>query len=193
MAVIGLGLSIAGCATVPSTCRKLEGVATEWSREDGRPILQGYRYRDEPSRVRHLHCLADQGAQDAQLQLARRYETGDGVAPDPGRAARLYRRAATTIPPATAVYSPPVRLGGSGQVMLLRNPNARPGLAEAKYRLGRMMLEGRGVERDERRGLSLIDEAARQGHPEAQRWLLERRVREEDSGATAVSGEARSV
>lgn len=38
-----------------------------------------------------------------------------------------------------------------------------PGNAEAKYRLGHMLIEGRGIARDADRGRQLIAEAERQG------------------------------
>ncbi|WP_404338980.1 tetratricopeptide repeat protein [Sphingomonas sp. MMS12-HWE2-04] len=101
------------------------------------------------------------------LELGKRYEEGLGVSQDPSRAAALYLKAATAIPATTPIYSPPVRRGGSGRVMFLTNPHAGPGLAEAKYRLGRLYLHGRGVKPNSDRGNALIREAASQGYAPA--------------------------
>jgi len=171
--MMAAALSFQGCATIPEACRNVTGVSPRVVERAGRPVVIGYDYADEASRIGHLHCLAEQGVQNAQLELALKYETGDGTPRDLQRAARLYERAAVTIPRSMTIYSPPVRLGGTGTVLFLDNPNARTGSAEAQYRLGRMLVEGRGVARDGRRGTAMIGEAARQGHREAQRWIRE--------------------
>jgi hypothetical protein len=157
-----------GCASVPDSCRNLVGVRPVLLHAANKAIIMDYVYADEPSRVRHLHCQADEGIQAAELELGRRYEMGTGVAQDLAWAASLYDKAARAVPKQTAIYSPPVKLGGSGQVMFLSNANARPGSAEAKYRLGLMYIEGRGVKMDMRHGQNLLKEAAAQGHKEAQ-------------------------
>jgi TPR repeat protein len=118
--------------------------------------------------LQSLQCHAARGDRASQVALARRLETGDGIASDPKRAADLYRAAATAVPSSTAIYSPPVRKGGQGQMMFLTNPNASLGSAEALYRLGRMYIDGRGVESDPSRGRAMIRQAAEQGFPEAQ-------------------------
>lgn len=123
-----------------------------------------------------LHCLADLGRRDAMIELGRRYEDGSGVAPDYKRAAALYGQAAAAIPPTTAIYSPPVKKGGNGRMIFLNNPNASPGSADAKYRLGRLFLTGRGVKLDQERGWKLIGEAAEQGSTDAARTLAERKA-----------------
>jgi hypothetical protein len=130
-----------------------------------------HSYSDHALPVALLHCLADQGRRDAQLELARRYEFGEGVAPDLAVAVQLYERAAMDAPGTNAIYSPPVHPGGSGRVLLLGNRAARAGSADARYRLGLMLIEGRGVARDLRRGRSLMERAAGAGHSAAQQWL----------------------
>lgn len=167
----GAGALLAGCASTTSPCRDLTGAEPRLSSAGGRTFIAGYDYADDASRVRHLHCRAAQGAQDAELELARRYEEGEGVAADPAKAAALYARAAASAPVAAAIYMPPARIGGSGRVLRVDNPSTRNGLPEARFRLGRMLLDGRGVEPDPRRGRAMIEEAARGGHDEAQRWL----------------------
>lgn len=122
-----------------------------------------YTYADEAMRLPHLQCRADQGDRTAMVELARALETGSGVARDDSHAAALYEKAAQDRPTSTSIYSPPVRLGGAGQVMMVPNADGGPGNAEAKYRLGHMLIEGRGIARDADRGRQLIAEAERQG------------------------------
>lgn len=110
-----------------------------------------------------LECRASTGDKLAAFELGQRYELGDGVKRDPRRAAKLYKQAATFTSGTTYVYSPPVGKGGRGTVIPVRTGPDRPGLAEAKYRLGVMYLEGRGVRFDFPRGRKLIEEAAAQG------------------------------
>jgi TPR repeat protein len=154
-----------GCATprLPPSCTGLEGVrAIPVANAEGAVTLT-YTYADEALRPRHLQCRADQGERMAIVQLARAYEMGMGVPQDAARAVSLYEQAVQDRPKYTSIYSPPVRLGGSGQMLLLPNPNGGPGDAEAKYRLGRMLIDGRGVARDEARGRALTDAATEQG------------------------------
>lgn len=166
-----LGASLAGCASIPDSCRDLSGVRPVLASGEKGTLISHHEYASETRRVAHLHCLADQGAQSAQVELAGLYEIGQGVVLDPERAARLYERASTAVPPTTAIYSPPVKLGGTGRVIFLNNPNTTPGSAEAKYRLGLMLLKGKGVDRDVARGRSLIEDAAGLGHAKARGWL----------------------
>lgn len=163
--VVG-ALSLGACASMPKSCRGLSPPKYE-TRElaDGRTVI--VPVRSGPETVPELQCRADQGVRDAQVALAKRFETGDGVARDLARAVKLYEQAATGVPTNTAIYSPPVKLGGSGRVILVPNPNAGPGSAEAQYRLGRLLIEGRGVPRDAERGRSLIERSAKQGYAPA--------------------------
>lgn len=144
---------LAGCASTFDECRSLDRSSVSQS-----PITS-------ITSATHgaLTCRAGRGDKAAQLELAKRFEMGNGVSVDLERAANLYRSAASAIPAKTAIYSPPVKVGGSGSIFLYDNPNATGGLAEARYRLGRMYLAGRGVPRDEARGKRLIEEAAREG------------------------------
>lgn len=93
-----------------------------------------------------------------------RAEAGEGVARDDVRAAVLYENAAQDRPAFNSIYSPPVRLGGSGQVMMIPNADGGPGDAEAKYRLGQMLVEERGIGQDVARGQKLIEAARQQGY-----------------------------
>lgn len=143
-----------GCATAPpEACRALAKPAAAEADID------------------RLRCRAALGLQSAEVELARRYEIGDGVPQDLARAAAMYERAAADVASTMPIYSPPVRRGGSGSVIMVRNPNAQTGSPEARFRLGLMLLEGRGVDADPRRGRRLIERAARAGHAEAVKWL----------------------
>ncbi|MFN3727338.1 MAG: tetratricopeptide repeat protein [Allosphingosinicella sp.] len=166
-----LALAAAGCASIPESCRDMSGVTPYLIDVGGRAVLADWTYADEGARLRHLHCRAERGEQAAQLELGRSYEAGDGLAPDLARAADYYRQAAAAIPPRTPIYSPPVRPGGSGQVIWVSNANARPASPEAQFRLGLMLVEGRGVARDEARGRGLIADAAKAGFYPARHWL----------------------
>jgi|GEM_PF-1082605 TPR repeat protein len=78
---------------------------------------------------------------DPAIAAALRYEQGDGVARNPGRAAEMYCAA------------------------------AHLGNADAAYRLGWMYAEGDGVERDDRQAAALFQRAAALGHGPAARKL----------------------
>lgn len=166
IALMGTALGLGACATTPKSCRALpaSGPAT-LSLPNGRNVVVANRL-DQAS-VAELQCGADQGLQAAQVALGRLYETGDRVPRDVARAAALYERAAASTPPTTAIYSPPVTVGGRGQMLFLANPNAGPGLAEAQYRLGRLLIEGRGIPQDVERGRAMMKRAAKQGYSPA--------------------------
>lgn len=109
-----------------------------------------------------VQCRAGRGDKSAQLELGKAYETGAGVGQDFGRAAELYRAAATSVSGTTYVYSPPV--GRSrGQVIPIRTGADQAGLAEAKYRLALLHRAGRGVKLDRARADELFVEAVKQG------------------------------
>lgn len=164
-----LALSLlTGCATpkVPASCAGLRGVGAVPITDASGVTRIRYTYADETVRVPHLQCRADQGQRSAMIELARALETGEGVTHDDVRAAALYEKAAQDRPAFTSIYSPPVRLGGPGQVVMIPNPDGGPGDAEAKYRLGQMLVEGRGIGQDVTRGQELMAAAQRQGfHP----------------------------
>jgi TPR repeat protein len=100
------------------------------------------------------------GSTEAAAVLANSLVTGDyGVVADPQDGiARLEQLAAGG--PTTA----PVNDIGEQQ-------EAAFGQAEAKWRLGRLLLDGRHVQRDEQRGKMLIESSAAGGNPDAKCWL----------------------
>lgn len=159
--VLPLLMVIAGCATPssPPSCVGLRGVGAVPITDAAGVTRIRYTYADEAVRLPHLQCRADQGDRTAMVELARALETGSGVVRDDSRAATLYEKAAQDRPTFTSIYSPPVRLGGAGQVMMIPNTDGGPGNAEAKHRLGHMLVEGRGIARDPERGRQLIAEA----------------------------------
>ena len=175
-AVLGVpaAVALAGCATrPPESCRTVPRVDLREANGPKPLVVRRDDHSNDPMHVAHLRCHAELGVQSAEIELARRYETGNGVPLDFARAATLYRRAAADIPRTTPLYSPPVRPGGSGRVILVQNPNARTGSAEARYRLGLMLIEGRGIAPDARRGRQLVERAAASGHAAARQWLAE--------------------
>lgn len=111
-----------------------------------------------------LQCRAWSGEKLAQLELGRRFETGDGVAVDLKQAAHFYRVAAQDISGTTYVYSPPVGKRGRSMVLPLRTGIDQPGLAEAKYRLGLMYRDGRGMNANPQKAGRLISESRAQGY-----------------------------
>ncbi len=156
LAVLGIGaLTLSACVGTPKSCRPF---AAQFP-----PIVPAQ------ATVSQLQCAADLGMQNGIVELGKRYEAGIGVQTDLKRAVALYTRAAAAVPPTTAIYSPPVRVGGSGQMIFLPNSNSGPGSADAQFRLGQMLIEGRGVSRDVERGRKLIERAAAQGFSPAQR------------------------
>lgn len=157
-AIVLLGCSNCASVTVPGDCTDFLA-----SSSHGFDQYSSAREGKTHAPVEQLNCLALSGERRAQLELGKRYELGLGVERDDERAAELYEAAAADIPKQTAIYTPPVRLQGRGQTMLIENPNAGDGLAEAKYRFGRMLIEGRGIDRDRRRGEKLQREALEMG------------------------------
>jgi len=169
-AIMGTGILLNGCVSVPKSCRGLAPPRYIAEVRDGIVVPRRAEILGEDP-LRRLQCEADRADPTAMVALGLRYETGDGVPQDARRAAELYERAAADIPATTAVYSPPVRLGGNGQMLFLNNPNAGPGLAKAKFRLGLLYMNGSGVARNETRGRSLIETAAALGDAEAQQYI----------------------
>lgn len=170
MAAVAL---LGGCATKPpASCSGLGPVtfAVSDTADGTRTATPVYPERED--RIARLTCETDRGDQAAARELASMYETGVDVPRDEARAAALYGRAAATVASVTQVYAPPVRLGGSGSVMILPNPGATRGNPEAQYRLARMYLDGRGVSVDPERARSLLAQAADQNHAAAGEMLL---------------------
>ncbi len=108
-------------------------------------------------------CGASRGDKLSQLALAKAYENGTGVAQDFTRAAELYRAASSYSSGVTYIYSPAVG-NARGQVIPVKTAPDQPGLPEADYRLGLMYRLGKGVDRDEKRALDLIERSVKRGY-----------------------------
>lgn len=89
------------------------------------------------------HARAARGDAEAQLQMAMRYATGDGVTQNDAEAAKWFAKA------------------------------AKAGLAEGQYHYGLVLLEGRGVVQDYKAAFAWMEKPARRGHPLAQYRLGE--------------------
>lgn len=140
---------------------------------DGARLSNGKRFALSSSSeaaaksIDELTCAADRGDPSAQLALGVRYETGDGVPADPARAARLYARAERTIALLVTLNSPPTRSGRFGMTRPSGNRPPPLALAEARYRLGRLYWDGRGVKQDRGYGRRLLIEAGQQNYEPA--------------------------
>ena len=99
----------------------------------GIPLAAGMANGD----LQWLAERAQSGDKYAQLELAKRFEQGHGVEPDPCRALRLYRLAAASAGGQTAIYAPAVR-GAAGTVIPIDLGPRQSGLAEAKIEMDRI-------------------------------------------------------
>jgi hypothetical protein len=154
-------LASAGVAAPPTSCSG----ATRLS--DGKNFALSSSKEAAGKSLDELTCGADRGDPSAQLALGVRYEKGEGVAADPARAARLYAAAERTITRLVTLNSPPVRSGKFGVTRMSGNRPLPIALAEARYRLGRMYLDGRGVKADRGYGRRLLMDSARQDYAPA--------------------------
>ncbi|MBK2451742.1 tetratricopeptide repeat protein [Escherichia coli] len=176
--VISSSALLAGCMTSTiDNCSSIPGVTTT-AQEIGRnggvvSLKMNHEYDSEATEIAHQMCDSDRGNSVSQLELGKRYESGRGVEVDLKKAAELYRSAAISSDGRFTTYSPPATLGGTGQVTTF-NGSPRVGLPEARYRLGLMYLDGRGVRSDVPRGWRLVEEAAASGWEPAVEKLRER-------------------
>jgi TPR repeat protein len=155
--------------------------------------IESYHSGNAKSSSEALRYAADGGEPLAQWKLGRMYADGDGVnkddakafayfsrviehfsddEPDPGRRSLvssafvqvgLYLREGV---PSAKITADPERAFD-----LFRYAATYFGAADAQYQLGRMYLEGVGVKKDVKRGVSWLDLAARKGHAQAQATL----------------------
>lgn len=85
--------------------------------------------------VQALAQRAQAGDKQAQLDLGIRFEEGDGVPQDWGRAVKLYRQAASDSGGTMWVYMPSPGNGAKGLVQPVDRGPQQAGLDEAKFRL----------------------------------------------------------
>lgn len=108
------------------------------------PLEEGQdaqRRGDYSTAMTRLLPLANSGDAQAQYEVGRMYEVGQGVAKDPENAARWYRKSAS---------------GGNHQAQLL---------------LSLMFARGQGVPQDDKQGLAWLEKAAEAAPPEKQRAM----------------------
>lgn len=129
--------------------------------------------RADPTMSAHLAGLACSDSQQDQYEVGLAYETGAGVTADPEAAAKWYRKAARYDSGTTSLFAPPTAGGREkfGTALEVRIGPELEGLAAAKYRLGLLYLEGRGVVQSRKKAKSWLRRAARQGHEEAAQAL----------------------
>jgi TPR repeat protein len=154
-------LASAGVAASPLSCAESARLS------DGKNFALSSSSEVAAKSLDELTCAADRGDPSAQLALGVRYEAGEGVAADPARAARLYAQAARTIALLVTLNSPPTRAGRFGATRPSGNRPPPLALAEARYRLGRLYWDGRGVKQDRGYGRRLLTESAQQDYAPA--------------------------
>jgi TPR repeat protein len=154
-------LASAGYASSPASCTGSARLS------DGKNFAVSSSKEASGKSLDELTCFADRGDPSAQLALGVRYEKGEGVAADPARAARLYAAAERTITRLVMLNSPPTRSGRFGVTRMSGNRPLPVALAEARYRLGRLYLDGRGVKKDRGYGRRLLIDSARQDYAPA--------------------------
>lgn len=117
--------------------------------------------------------MASDGDGQAMNNLGVLYDQGQGVEPDPGRAAHYFAQAANAGNPAGMSNYGRMLEQGRG---IPENPSeaarwfdlaARKGQAEAQYNLGLMYENGRGVDRDEAAAAAWYSRAASQNQKDA--------------------------
>lgn len=158
-------LASAGSAAPAARC--VEDAKAVSRLSDGKNFAESSSKEVSARSLEALTCGADRGDPSAQLALGVRYEKGEGVTADPARAAQLYAQAERTITRLVMLNSPPTR---SGRFSVTRMSGNRPlptALAEARYRLGRLYWDGRGVKKDRGYGRRLLIDSARQDYAPA--------------------------
>lgn len=90
-----------------------------------------------PAEIQSLAQRARYGDKHAQLELGRRFELGQDVPPDPQRAIRFYRLAASATGGTLWVYSPPVGQSAGRVIPINMGPRVS-GLPEAAANLRRL-------------------------------------------------------
>ena len=165
--------------------------ATEAYRQGAAAAKSGHMDAALPA----LSYAAERGVLGAELKLARIYARGDGNARDDGKAFNYYQRIADqhaeiapSSPVAKFVAEAFVALGqycrkGVPGIGLKSDPARAAGLyrhaasyfgdADAQYELGRLYLEGEGVQKDPSLGANWLAAAAKKQDAEAQAKLGE--------------------
>lgn len=174
---VSLALLVAAAATAnaATAVADAEAPTAEQLLEQGRLSMFGAQPQDALalfSRAAHAGSARALGA------IGELYERGVGVAKNAREAADWYRKALAAgdeesrarlglLALSSAVATPKAMQEGLGLVQAA----AERGNAYGRYALGRLLIEGLHLRRDEARGLSLLEQAARAEVPEAQALL----------------------
>ncbi len=155
--------------------------------------MRSYGAGDKVAAVRALEYAATKGHPRALWKLGRMYSEGDGVAHDDLKAFEYFSKVADDnadvtpgTPNAAFVSNAFVTLGGyfmdgipgtyvkqdvARAIELFNYAASYFGDAGAQYSLGRLMLDGKGLQKDPRRAARWLNLAAEKGHVPAQALL----------------------
>lgn len=117
---------------------------------------------------------AESGDAQAQFKVGSKYDKGEGVAKDAGRAVEWYQKSATQgFGDAQVSLGVMYALGegvpkDAGKAMEWFQKGASQGLSRAQYNLGVIYLEGVGVPKDEVKAAEWFQQAVEQGYAGAQ-------------------------
>lgn len=143
-----------------------------------------------------LNAAANIGLAEAQLRFARMLLSGEGMAPDPARAFRLFSAAAAHGNADAENMVGRCHENGWGtardfaQAAHWYRKAADKGFDWAQYNLGHLLLDGNGVARDPDEAFRLYKSAAEQGHARAMNLLA--RCHERGWGTAKDPVEARN-
>lgn len=151
-----------------------------------------------------IQRLASSGHLREELELARDYYAGHGVARDVNQAAYWYRKAADQGDPGAQVDLGYLYLKGIGvkpdaaQAARWFQRAASSGSAAGKLNLAVLYLKGKGVPQDARLAVGLLNELARHGDPRGEAYLgllymLGVGVREESAGRRTLVRQGREA
>lgn len=110
-----------------------------------------------------LSCRAIGGDKQAQISLARAYETGIGAPRDMKKAVEWYTRAATPSTGRKPGVMEPLDTRTQGSVQEILTGTETPGDTWAQFRLGEIYLAGDGVKQSDRRARKWLKRAADRG------------------------------
>lgn len=119
--------------------------------------------------VEWLEKAAEQDHRDAQYELARRYERGEGVVKSLAKAERWYERAAAQKQPLALLWMG--RESQGEESLRYYQQAAHAGVAEAQLWLALAYLTGETLDRNEEMGGYWLERAAQSGSHEAQYQL----------------------
>lgn len=169
------GTAAAGAATVTAIPSQLDQkpVEPQWPEGPAGDAAKAWAAGDIRTAREIWEKMAADGDAQAMNNLGVLYDQGQGVEPDPGRAAHFFAQSANAGNPAGMSNYGRMLEQGRGISM---NPSeaarwfdlaARKGQAEAQYNLGLLYENGRGVDRDEGAAAAWYSRAASQNQKDA--------------------------